>query len=173
MRRRRAFTRGGSYPRAKYLWETVITVPETLPANTNGLTSLMPTDSGLITATEVTNRDLVVVRMLGNVFIEPTTTFAQRINWAQGVLPITQQAFDAAAIPLPQLHEPGWLYQQSGAHEAPDITVSGNRFAVVPLDVKGRRKVPKSGMLLFHILRNIGSVSLDFQLHLRVLYRLP
>ena len=147
-----------------------MTNPVVLLPNVNGLTDLMPSDPAL---TDTTNRDLVLVRVLGNVHVEPDTTFAQVINWAQGILPITRQAFAAGAVPLPQIDQPGWSYMQAGRLPVADLTVSGQRFIDIELDVKSQRRIPKSGNVLFHIIRNLGLTSIEFQLHLRVLYRLP
>jgi len=115
------------------------------------------------------------VRILGNTSLRlgPTILVAGKINWAQGILPITDQAFTAAAVPLPQIDEPGWLYQQAGFAFFPAIVNGGELDRVLPMDVKGQRRIPKAGNLLFHIMRNLGLINLEFQLHLRVLYRLP
>ena len=132
----------------------------------------MPSDPAL---TDTTNRDLVVVRILGNVSVRlPTSIFvAAELAWAQGVMPVTVQAFSAGAVPLPQIDQPGWLYQQAGFMKLPALVNGGVFERTIDLDVKGQRRVPKSGNVLFHILRNIGAVDLEFQLHLRVLFRLP
>ena len=117
----------------------------------------------------------MLTRIVGNVIIRPDVlTTAAVIAWAQGILPVTRQAFSAAAVPLPQIDVPGWTYQQAGSKQFPALTSGGGEFeAVIPIDSKSRRNIPKSGNILFHIMRNIGGVSLEFQLFLRVLYRLP
>ena len=110
-RPRQRYTRRGSAVKPRYLWETVITNLATVPTLGNALTDMMPTDPLL---TETQNRDLRVVRIVGNMAVAPLAFSGtiQTISWVQGILPVTAQAFaiGATAVPNPAVDQPGWMY---------------------------------------------------------------
>ena len=171
-RSRGRFTRRGSSGRTrqKYLWDTVITNPVTLAPSANALSNLMPDDPQL---TETQNRDLVVVRIVGNVYLLTVPgAGAQPITWAQGIVPVTGVAFGAGSVPNPSFDQPGWMWLQSGRFKTEGTEPNPGDHEVL-VDNRSARKIPKTGNILMHIMRNIGGNTLTFELHLRVLYKLP
>ena len=157
----------------KYLWEPVVTTIATITMNTNLLTNLMPTDPALLTPALTPNRDLTVVRVVGKVSITPATlTGLQDMIWAQSIGTTTDQAFTAGSVALPQIDSPGWMWWESARREI-DGSAAHDFTHWSHLDNRTSRKIAGSGMTLFHIIRNLGSASIEVQLNLRVLFRLP
>ena len=130
----------------------------------------MPDDPNL---TDTTNRDLQVVRIVGNVYlITVPAAGAQPITWSQGIVPVTIPAFAAGAVPNPSFDQPGWMWNQSGRFSTNGADPNPADHEV-HVDNRSRRNIPKTGNVLMHIMRNLGGNSLTFELHLRVLYKLP
>jgi len=138
---------------------------------------MMPTDP-LLPVGETQNRDLRVIRIVGNVTIAPDVIVGTSTTaWVQGVVPVTAQAFGigATAVPNPSVDQPGWMYLNSGFSTLLSTATGGlgNAQKEVEIDNKSSRIIAKSGNILMHILRNIGTTDLQFNLDLRVLFRLP
>jgi len=172
-RTRRTSRRSGA--RAKYLWENTTTTPQAIASLGTALVSLMPQDPNFVQPADVSNRDLVVVRMVGKVIVAPDvfTGFTDAL-YAFGILVRGIEAFNGGAANLlqPQVDQPGWVFQTSDRfiYEGTAGTQTSKESA---FDVKGMRKIPKSDNLLMFILRNLGSATINVSLHIRVLYRLP
>ena len=166
-------TRRASGVRPRYLWEPVVTTVATITTNQNAVTDLMPTDPALLTPALTPNRGLTLERVVGKVSITPATlTGLQDMDWVQAIGLVTDVAFAAAAIPLPQVDSPGWSWWESARREI-DGSAAHDFSHHVPVDTPARRRIAGSGMTLFHIIRNLGAASLEVQLNLRILYRLP
>jgi len=129
----------------------------------------MPTLAGVAQQ----NRGLTMVKVEGNIIYGPTSIAAATlVRVAGGIMPVTVDAFNAGAVPNPSLDNPMWRWNKTWGYFF-DNTLEGARSRSQSVNTRYGAKIPGSDNLLTLVLRNIGAVTLDITINLRVLFRLP
>jgi len=171
--RRGQSTRRARPARASYLWENVIDATAfSVGVNSSVLTDMSPTLKGVpidpIPA-------LQVVRVVGNVLVKPSVlTNDNSVRVATGINVINRDAYAAGAgsVPRPDTTNIGWYWNKVQGWEYNQLQDS-SASRDVGVAVKKVRSIAGMSNLLFFILRNISTGSIDVTVNLRVLFRLP
>ena len=108
--------------------------------------------------------------MFVHLFVEAATA-GENIEWAMGVMMMTQDGF-AGGVPDPGIDEPNWyLYDARAAHSSANSGPLGREY---DYDIRTARRVPdKQSVLALIMTNNHVANQLVFQLSTRLLVKLP
>ena len=116
-------------------------------------------------------RGLTILRMFLRLYVAAATP-GQDVEWNHGVMPVTRDAFTAAAVPEPGVDFQNW-YLEDAAAFATDAD-AGPRGRDYNYDIRTGRRIPGQDTVFLHVIRNDhGANSMVYHIHTRLLLALP
>jgi len=162
--RRSSQRRSRSGPRAKYQWIQRQNATETLI--TAGNAAVVDLLSGF----ENKPVWMTVVRLILQLSVRSNTA-GQIIQWAHGVLLVTLDAFNAAAIPEPETDHQKWYLNDGGIYQTD--ADAGSVYSKQSYDIRSARAIRAIDTILCHAIDNVGaSTALQYQVVTNALVRL-
>jgi len=156
-------SRGRRGPQAKYQWLQRQNAAATTITGGNG--SVID----LLEGFENKPVWMTIVRMILTLMVKSTTA-GQLVQWAHGVVLITVDAFNAAAIPEPELDKQKWYVNDGGLY----VTDSdaGPQWFQKNYDIRSSRAIRAADTNLTHTMDNVSTNTLQYQLISNCLVRL-
>ena len=156
-------SRGRRGPRAKYQWMQRQNAATTTIAAGNG------SIADLLEGFENKPVWMTVVRLFITLLVRSNTP-PQIVQWAHGIVLLTLDAFNAAAIPEPELDHQKWYLNDGGLYES-DVD-AGAQWWEKHYDIRSARAIRAVDTVLTHTIDNVGANSLRYQVVTNALVRL-
>ena len=164
----RSFRRGGRPARtASLLWRGIASTGlTTVNAGVQAVVEILDTSLDDIA-------DSTIMRILGSLTMKCGAP-NQNVFWRGGLFVMTDDAFIAGGNPEPWLDPVQWMWEDAGWLTTTN-TSDVSQMARVPVDVRVRRRMPKSNQSLAFIIDNLAGsgTTLQFHVNLKCLCRVP
>jgi len=117
--------------------------------------------------------DSTIMRILGRLSIR-TGAVDLRLFYRAGLMVVTDDALTAAAVPEPWIDPASFMWEDAGTHLMSNRN-DGTQILKLDIDVRVKRRMPQVSNSLAFIIDNLAGsgTTLDFNLNLKVLLRLP